>query len=87
MEFLEDLYAYWSGLKSRRYMVPREQSSAGRRSGTHVLNNLIYRFSDTAFQNGTCIIFIFARTHRERQRSFIKMVEATPPNHVQWEWC
>ena len=34
MEFLEDLYACWSGLKCRRYMVPREQGSVGRRSGT-----------------------------------------------------
>ena len=50
VEFLEDLYACWIGLKSQRYMVAREQGSAGRHSGTHVLNNLIYQFSDTAFQ-------------------------------------
>ena len=39
VEFLEDLYACWSGLKSQRYMVPLEHGSAGH-SGTHVLNNL-----------------------------------------------
>ena len=50
VEFLEDLYACWSGLQSQRYMVPREQGSAGHDSGTRVLNNLIYRYSDTAFQ-------------------------------------
>ena len=33
VEFLEDLYVCWSGLKSRRYMVPRERGSAGHHSG------------------------------------------------------
>ena len=42
VEFLEDLYACWSGLKSQRYMAPREHGSAGRHTGTHVLNNPIY---------------------------------------------
>ena len=50
VEFLEDLYACWSALNSRRYIVSREQGSAGRHFGTHVLNNLIYRFSDTGFR-------------------------------------
>ena len=50
--FLEDLYACWSKLRSQRYMTPREHGSAGRHSAcaTHVLNNLIYRFSDTGFR-------------------------------------
>ena len=39
VEFLEDLYACWSGLKSQRYMAPREHGSARRHTGTHVLNN------------------------------------------------
>ena len=50
VEFLEDLYACWSGLKSQRYMAPREHASAGRHTGTHVLNNLIYRFSETGLR-------------------------------------
>ena len=49
VEFLEDLYACWSKLRSQRYMAPREHGSAGRHSAcaTHVL---IYRFSDTGFR-------------------------------------
>ena len=49
---VEDLYACWSKLRSQRYMTPREHGSAGRYSAcaTHVLNNLIYRFSDTGFR-------------------------------------
>ena len=50
VEFLENLYACWSGLKSQRYMAPHENGSAGRYSGTHVLNNLIYRFSETGLR-------------------------------------
>ena len=52
VEFLEDLYACWSKLRSQRYMAPREHGSAGRHSAcaTHVLNNLIYRFSDIGFR-------------------------------------
>ena len=37
VEFLEDLYACWSGLKSQRYMAPREHGSSGRHTGIHVL--------------------------------------------------
>ena len=50
VEFLENLYAGWSWLKSQRYMAPRERGSAGRHTGTHVLNNLINRFSDSGFR-------------------------------------
>ena len=50
VEFLVDLYACWIGLKSQRYMVPLEHGSAGRHSGIHVLNNLIYQFSDAGFR-------------------------------------
>ena len=42
VEFLEDRYACWSGLKSQRYMAPREHGSSGRHTGIHVLNNLIF---------------------------------------------
>ena len=36
--FLEDLHAYWSGLRSQRYMAPREHGSAGHHSAcaTHI---------------------------------------------------
>ena len=50
VESLEILYACWGGLKSQQYLTRREHGSAKRHSGTHVLNDLIYRFSDTGFQ-------------------------------------
>ena len=50
VEFLEDLYGCWSGLKSQRYLAPCEHVSAGCHTGTHVLNNPIYRFLETGFQ-------------------------------------
>ena len=50
LEFLEDLYGCWSGLKSQRYMAPREHGSAGRHTGTHVLNNPVHRFPETGFR-------------------------------------
>ena len=34
VQFLEDLYACWSVLKSQRFIVAREQGPAGRHSGT-----------------------------------------------------
>ena len=36
VEFLEDLYACWSGLKSQRYMASREYGSAGRHQQPHL---------------------------------------------------
>ena len=70
VEFLGDLYACWNGLK-RRYMVLREQGSGGSHSGIHVLNSLIYRFLDTAFQ--ACF-----RMGRTSFRQLIHLRENTP---------
>ena len=81
VEFLEDLYA----LKSRRYIIAREQGSAGRHFGTHVLTT-----SSTDFQtqgsghvlewdvHPSSDLFISARIHWKRQRSLIRIVELNP---------
>ena len=57
----EDLYACWIRLKSQRYIAPHKHGFAERRTGTHVLKNLVYRFSETGFRacfrmNGTRIL-------------------------------
>ena len=94
VEFLEDLYACWSKLRSQRYMAPREHGSAGHHSAcaTHVLNNLIC--TDFQIQDSRHVLewdvhrsgdlFIFARIYRKQQQSFIRMVEFMPPHHVRY---
>ena len=91
MEFLEDLYACWSRLKVDDIWFLVRKALLGAILGYMCSTTLS---TDFQIQHSRHVpewdvhpsgnLFIFARTHRERQQSFIRMVESAPPNHVQY---